>query len=414
MPPMRRSRSAARSRRRPPPPPAFVLERAAVGPRLALFGGRPLAIRLRFRAPAPLDLKVHVRTPGGKVMRRWLIRSAAPGPGAAHLGRAHHPPPGGARRALPRGGRARSAGACAAPARSTGAGTSTPCAARTGSAARSGLFGVPRNGGRTHEGFDINAVLRHAGGRGPRRRGEGAPLRPGALREPRDRPRPARAARLLVLAPRRARPRRAGRACAHGQVLGGVGATGNARSVGCHLHFETRGPGGPFDPLPQLVHVGPLELMRRPGHARGAWRRASASPSAHRQRRAVAVSVRRRRSRAATGEGGAGGGRVTRFATCPTTARRPGGSGWSAGDLRCARGPRAPAGDRARGRSRRTRSTSCTEGLDPATPSTSAAAARTGEPVMVKHDRGSLLRTAPCPPPGRMERASPRSPAPDG
>ena len=35
----------------------------------ALFGGRPLAIRLRFRASAPLDLKVHVRTPGGKVMR---------------------------------------------------------------------------------------------------------------------------------------------------------------------------------------------------------------------------------------------------------------------------------------------------------------------------------------------------------
>ena len=47
-----------------------------------------------------------------------------------------------------------------------------------------------------------------------------------------------------------------------GQVIGGVGATGNARSVGCHLHFEMRGPGGPFDPLPQLLHVGPLELTR--------------------------------------------------------------------------------------------------------------------------------------------------------
>ena len=35
-------------------------------------------------------------------------------------------------------------------------------------------------------------------------------------------------------------------------MIGRVGATGNARSVGCHLHFEMRGPGGPFDPLPQL------------------------------------------------------------------------------------------------------------------------------------------------------------------
>jgi murein DD-endopeptidase MepM/ murein hydrolase activator NlpD len=37
-----------------------------------------------------------------------------------------------------------------------------------------------------------------------------------------------------------------------GQRLGEVGATGNARTVGCHLHFELHGPGGPFDPLPDL------------------------------------------------------------------------------------------------------------------------------------------------------------------
>ena len=36
------------------------------------------------------------------------------------------------------------------------------------------------------------------------------------------------------------------------QRLGSVGATGNARSVGCHLHFELRGRGGPLDPLPRL------------------------------------------------------------------------------------------------------------------------------------------------------------------
>jgi peptidoglycan LD-endopeptidase LytH len=37
-----------------------------------------------------------------------------------------------------------------------------------------------------------------------------------------------------------------------GQRLGDVGATGNARTVGCHLHFEMHGAGGPFDPLPGL------------------------------------------------------------------------------------------------------------------------------------------------------------------
>ncbi len=37
-----------------------------------------------------------------------------------------------------------------------------------------------------------------------------------------------------------------------GQPLGAVGATGNAVSVGCHLHFELHGPSGPFDPAPRL------------------------------------------------------------------------------------------------------------------------------------------------------------------
>jgi murein DD-endopeptidase MepM/ murein hydrolase activator NlpD len=37
-----------------------------------------------------------------------------------------------------------------------------------------------------------------------------------------------------------------------GQILGQVGRTGNARTVGCHLHFELHVRGRPIDPEPYL------------------------------------------------------------------------------------------------------------------------------------------------------------------
>jgi murein DD-endopeptidase MepM/ murein hydrolase activator NlpD len=37
-----------------------------------------------------------------------------------------------------------------------------------------------------------------------------------------------------------------------GQRIGAVGATGNARTVGCHLHFEIWVNGDPIDPEPAL------------------------------------------------------------------------------------------------------------------------------------------------------------------
>ena len=37
-----------------------------------------------------------------------------------------------------------------------------------------------------------------------------------------------------------------------GQILGYVGKTGNARTVGCHLHFEVHVNGRPVNPEPYL------------------------------------------------------------------------------------------------------------------------------------------------------------------
>lgn len=115
-----------------------------------------------------------------------------------------------------------------------------------------GEFGAPRSGGRTHEGFDVVAscgtelvavrsgrVLRRGydpvlygnylliHGEGERRSYFYAHL-----------PRPATVGR--------------GEWVLEGQRVGEVGQTGNAVSVGCHLHFEIHERGTPIDPGPEL------------------------------------------------------------------------------------------------------------------------------------------------------------------
>jgi murein DD-endopeptidase MepM/ murein hydrolase activator NlpD len=115
-----------------------------------------------------------------------------------------------------------------------------------------GSFGAPRNGGRVHEGYDVMApcgtpLVAARGGRV--RKSTYDPVLYGNLVIIRGR----RTHRdywysHLLRTPRVAR----GDRVRTGQRLGAIGATGNAASVGCHLHFELHVRGRPVDPAPHL------------------------------------------------------------------------------------------------------------------------------------------------------------------
>ena len=117
---------------------------------------------------------MHVRSRSGRVLRRWTIPAARPGPvrltwdGLTTRGRV--PPDGRYRIAAgPVGGRLRRAGAF------RWRGHAYPVRGFHSFRGLVGLFGVARSGGRTHEGFDINAacgtpVVASRGGTVKRRR----------------------------------------------------------------------------------------------------------------------------------------------------------------------------------------------------------------------------------------------------
>jgi murein DD-endopeptidase MepM/ murein hydrolase activator NlpD len=115
-----------------------------------------------------------------------------------------------------------------------------------------GEFGAPRSGGRRHEGFDVVAecgtpLVAVRGGRVLRRgydpvlygnylliHGEGEERSYFYAHMPRPAP-VHRDERVFT-----------------GERVGAVGETGNARTVGCHLHFEIHVRGHPIDPAPAL------------------------------------------------------------------------------------------------------------------------------------------------------------------
>jgi murein DD-endopeptidase MepM/ murein hydrolase activator NlpD len=115
-----------------------------------------------------------------------------------------------------------------------------------------GEFGAPRSGGRTHEGFDIVAAC------GTRlvAVGNGRVLRRGFD--------PVLYGNYLLIHGEGERrsyfyahlphpsPVAKGERVWEGERVGAVGKTGNAITIGCHLHFEIHIHGVPIDPLPDL------------------------------------------------------------------------------------------------------------------------------------------------------------------
>jgi murein DD-endopeptidase MepM/ murein hydrolase activator NlpD len=115
-----------------------------------------------------------------------------------------------------------------------------------------GEFGAPRSGGRSHEGFDVvapcrTALVAVATGR-VMRAGYDPVLYGNYLRI---HGQGERRSFFYAHLRRPAAVHRGDRVWA-GRRIGAVGDTGNARTVGCHLHFEIHIDGHPIDPEPVL------------------------------------------------------------------------------------------------------------------------------------------------------------------
>jgi murein DD-endopeptidase MepM/ murein hydrolase activator NlpD len=133
-----------------------------------------------------------------------------------------------------------------------GSGYAFPVRGPHGTRGAIGEFGAPRNGGRTHEGFDITAacgtpLVSAHGGRVLKRAYEGDLKGNYLLVHDRGTPRNFIYAHLLKWP-----LPRPGESLETGQRIGAVGKTGNARTTVCHLHFEIRIHGHPVDPEPAL------------------------------------------------------------------------------------------------------------------------------------------------------------------
>lgn len=226
---------------------------ARVTPRRAYVAGRPVRIAFAVVAPAPLALQVDVvRAATGRHVRRFALPAVEPGveqnvtwdaltaggdvaPGGRYRVRVRAP-----------GRGAHAAGAFEL------RGHIYPIRGPHADRGPIGAFGVARSGGRRHEGFDVGAAC-------------GTPLvaaRGGrVVRSVYD---PALYGNLVVVRGEHTRRDywyahlqqasrlRRGDHVATGEPIGRVGATGNARTIGCHLHFEIRRRGVPIDPAPEL------------------------------------------------------------------------------------------------------------------------------------------------------------------
>jgi murein DD-endopeptidase MepM/ murein hydrolase activator NlpD len=113
-----------------------------------------------------------------------------------------------------------------------------------------GDFGAPRNGGRVHEGFDIVAkcgakLVAVTDGNVIRRGFDPVLYGNYILLSGAGENRTYFYAHLV-----RPAPVKVGEQLTSGQFVGNEGKTGNARTIGCHLHFQVRDHGRLIDPEP--------------------------------------------------------------------------------------------------------------------------------------------------------------------
>jgi hypothetical protein len=229
----------------------FELANAKTRPAVGFFdAARPVRLRFSFDAERPLDLVIRVvRVGDGKAVRRWVERDLAPG-------RLHRRRWDGRR------------GDGGVPADGTYEFRLGPLGHHGAAAGRfefhdhrfpvagphsyGDRFGEPRSGGRVHEGQDLPSpcgtpLLAARGGRVLRRGHDAVLYGNFVLIHGRGEHRSYFYAHM-----RRPAPVRRGERVRTGERVGSVGETGNASTVGCHLHFEIRVHGMPVDPEPSL------------------------------------------------------------------------------------------------------------------------------------------------------------------
>ncbi len=238
-------------------PDAFKLLHSRARPKVAFFGGRRVRLSYRFRARGPRNLRLTlVRLSTGAVVDRISRRQVTPF--AKH--RARWPaarddgspaPPGEYELRISRAGAQPRSGAHlrAYP-------FDFPVRGNHSYGGAEQRFGAPRSGGRVHQGQDVFAPCgtREVAARGGRVQAEGYdPVLYGywLVIDGRSTRTDYRYAHLSAPTPV-ARDEHV----RTGQTVGRVGRTGNARSVGCMLHFE-KWPRGwendsPVDPLGDL------------------------------------------------------------------------------------------------------------------------------------------------------------------
>ncbi len=232
---------------------SFAISGASVSPHQAYVAGRPVAIAFGVTAPGPLALAVDVvRERTGTPVRRLPIAAALPGAEQrlswdGLTGGGDVAPSGRYRiRVRAADGTAHNAGAFELRSHAY------PIRGRHADRGAGGAFGVARSGGRVHQGFDVFAACGTpvvAARGGTVRRVVYDPVLYGNLVVIRG----AHTRRDYWYAHLLRAPRlRAGDHVGTGVRIGSVGATGNARSIGCQLHFELRPRGVPIDPAPEL------------------------------------------------------------------------------------------------------------------------------------------------------------------